>query len=164
MRILLLIICLLSFAAQAGEGLIRLPWVEAPSFQLKDLQDKSHSLDAFRGQPLVINFWASWCTACVDEMPSLNRAWRSLQADNINLIAINMGESKEIAASFATKFKLEFPILLDTEQEVSDRWRIRGMPATYILDAEGKIVFRAFGSRVWDAPVLLNKIRSLNEQ
>lgn len=161
MRQFIFALCLLlSALSQAAEGLVRLPWLEAPKVELMDLSSNKHSLAEFRGQVVVVNFWASWCGACLEEAASLNRASKLLAADGIALVAINSGEDEETVRQYQQQWQMEFPLWLDQDLKATDGFEVRGMPMTFILDAEGKIVLRALGSRQWDEPELLEKIRA----
>ena len=134
---------------------------EAPAFTLKDTEGKSVSLSDYRGRVVVINFWATWCPSCRKEMPSLNRGAAWLKKYGVELIAINVGEKPERVMKYLQQETIDFPILLDQDTEVANRWDAMRLPITYVVDKEGRLVFRALGSREWDAPELLVPIRSL---
>ncbi len=134
---------------------------EAPAFNLRDIQDNPISLADYRGKVLVINFWATWCPSCRKEMPSLNRAANWLKPYDVELIAINVGEKAERVEAYLREQPLEFPVLLDPDTEVAARWDAMRLPITYVVNPQGRIVYRALGSREWDAPELLVPIRSL---
>jgi peroxiredoxin len=134
---------------------------EAPPFSLMDTHGKTVSLNDFRGKVLVINFWATWCPSCRKEMPALNRGAAWLKKYDIELIAINVGEKKNRVTDYLEKEPVDFPILLDLDTEVSTRWDAMRLPITYVVDQEGRIVYRALGSREWDQPELLVPIRAL---
>ena len=133
----------------------------APSFSLQDLHGKTHTLKDYRGRIVVVNFWATWCPPCVLEMPSLQRAWTQLRDDDIQVLAINMGQPLEDIAVFTRKYPVDFPILLDRAVTVSDAWDVRGLPVTFVLNAQGQIVLQAMGERKWDDPALLEEVRRL---
>lgn len=134
---------------------------EAPAFTLPDMQGGTLSLADYRGKVLVVNFWATWCPPCRKEMPSLNRAAAWLKKYDVELIAINVGESADQVAKFLQQLTLDFPILLDQDTAVSTRWDATRLPITYVVDPQGRIAYRALGSREWDAPELLVPIRAL---
>lgn len=161
--LIILLALLLGHASNAREGFVRLPWVTAPDFSLQDLQGDTHNLARYKGKPLMVNFWASWCPSCRKEMPSLNRAWEKLRHEGIEVIAINVGEKRESIQPFIKLTGVKFPVLLDTDSRTAEAWPVRGLPMTFVLDPEGKLVFRAIGSREWDDDTLLDKIRALRE-
>ncbi len=162
--LIILLVLLFAHTASAREGLVRLPWVEVPDFSLQDMDGDTHNLAHYKGNPVIVHFWASWCPSCREEMPSMNRAWKKVRSEGIAMIAINVGEDKESIKSFTQATPVDFPILLDTDSKTSEAWPVRGLPMTFVLDPEGKLVFRAIGSREWDDDMLLDKVRALRHQ
>ncbi len=165
-RLLLLgglcLLSLLAFAQQPGAGLTRLPDPPpAPDFALADIDGNVFRLSEYRGRVLVINFWATWCLPCRDEMPSMQRAWEQLEAEGILLLGINVGEDEDTIFQFTADYPVDFPLLLDRDSRVIGAWAVRGLPTTFVVGPAGRIVFRAIGSREWDDPGLLAQIREL---
>ncbi len=134
---------------------------DAPDFMLRDMDENIRELDDYKGKPVIINFWASWCPPCRAELPSMNRAWKKLKNDGIEMLAINIGEDEDAIAAFIKEHPIDFNILLDESGEELENWSIRGLPTTFILDPEGHVVYMAVGGRDWDEDKLLDKIRSL---
>lgn len=85
----------------------------APAFEYPDLNDKIHKLADYKGKTLVINFWATWCPPCRKEMPSMNRAWKHLKAEGVQMLAINVGEDEANVHVYQNEHPIDFPILLD---------------------------------------------------
>ncbi|PLX60756.1 peroxiredoxin [Sedimenticola selenatireducens] len=137
------------------------PPTEAPAFTLQDTGGNRISLADYRGKVLVVNFWATWCPPCRREMPSLNRAAAWLKKYDVALIAINSGERADKVEKFLQEQPLDFPVLLDPDSTVSTQWKATRLPITYVVDPQGRLVYRALGSREWDAPELLVPIRGL---
>lgn len=162
--LIILLTLLFAHAANAGDGLVRLPWVEVPDFSLQDMDGNTHNLSRYKGKPVIVNFWATWCPSCRKEMPSMNRAWDKIRHEGIELIAINVADDRESVESFIKMTGVEFPVLLDTESKTAEAWPVRGLPMTFVVDPEGKLVFRAIGSREWDDDKLLDKVRALRSQ
>lgn len=133
----------------------------APAFELADLEDKIHRLADYKGKPIVINFWATWCPPCRKEMPSMNRAWKQLKEEGIEMIAINVGEHEADVLAFQDEHPIDFQILLDQESESLESWRIKGLPTTYIISPKGTVAYSAIGPREWDDTRILDKIRAL---
>lgn len=133
----------------------------APVLMLTDVDGKTWRLSDLRGQPVIVNFWATWCPPCRAEMPSLQRAWRQLQAEGIMVLAVNVGDSSAAVIDFSLNHGLDFPILLDADSTAMAAWPAQGLPATFIIDAKGRIAFRAIGERTWDDPQLLAEILQL---
>jgi peroxiredoxin len=160
---IILLVLLFAHTANAGEGLVRLPWVEVPDFSLQDMAGDTHNLARYTGKPVIVNFWASWCPSCRKEMPSMNRAWEKIKHEGIDMIAINVGEDRETVESFTQAIPVDFPVLLDKDSKTAEAWPVRGLPMTFVLDPDGKLVFRAIGSREWDDDLLLDKVRALRQ-
>lgn len=162
---LLLVLALLLLCNQAGFAKRTLIPVEsrpvAPEFRLPDLDGKLVSLSEFRGQVVVVNFWASWCPACIEEMPSMQRGANWLKRFNGSFIAINVGESPQAVAVFLEKMNLKIPLLFDQQLETAERWNVSQLPVSFVIDPAGRIAYRALGARQWDDPMLLVPIRAL---
>jgi peroxiredoxin len=133
----------------------------APSFKLMDMDDTTHSLADYKGKPVIINFWATWCPPCRAELPSMNRAWQKIKDEDIAMIAINVGEDEDTIFAFSGEYPIDFTVLLDESGEEINKWPIKGLPTTFVLDPEGKIVYQAVGGREWDDDALLDKVREL---
>lgn len=160
----LFLFCLLLVSAPLHAARLLSPVDEkpaAPDFTLNDSNGNPVSLADFRGRVLVINFWATWCPSCRKEMPSLDRAANWLKKYDAALIAINVGEKPKQVNRYLAEEPVGFPILLDPEMKVATEWDAMRLPVTYVIDPEGRIVYRALGSREWDAPELLVPIRAL---
>jgi len=135
----------------------------APGFELQGPHGRTHSLADMRGQPVIINFWATWCPPCRAEMPAMQRGWEVVQEEGIRVVAVNVGESKDEVGAFAQQLGLDFPLPIDTDMSVSQQWPMKGLPTTFVLDPQGRIVYRAQGEREWDDPALLDRVRALRE-
>ncbi|MCP5425183.1 MAG: TlpA family protein disulfide reductase [Gammaproteobacteria bacterium] len=160
--IILLILLLTSLAPAVAQDLTLNPDPQtAPDFRTKDVQGKVHRLTDYRGQLMVVNFWATWCPPCVREMPSLQRAWEELHRDGIQVLAINMGQSPEEIKNFLKKYPLKLPLLLDEDVKIAESWGVGGLPTTIMVDGNGRIIAEAIGPREWDEPDILDQIRAL---
>jgi thiol-disulfide isomerase/thioredoxin len=133
----------------------------APAFDLPGPDGTTHSLAAMQGKPVIVNFWATWCPPCRAEMPSMQRAWEQLKDDDVLLIAINVGESKADIDAFLAEVPVSFPLPMDETMGVSQAWPMKGLPTTFVVDPEGRLVYRAQGEREWDDPKLLDLVRAL---
>ncbi len=145
-----------------GRGLTPLPdKAPAPEFVLSDLDGRIHRLSDYQGKVIIINFWATWCPPCREEMPSMQRAWEQLREEGIEMLAINVGEDEDAVFQFTANYPVEFPLLLDQDSSVTGAWPVRGLPTTFVVDPGGRLVYRAIGGREWDDADLLTRIRAL---
>lgn len=123
---------------------------EAPDFTLLGLNGRPAQLGEFRGKLLLLNFWATWCVPCLHEMPSMERLYQTFKQTDFVLLAVAMDrQGEELARPFVEHLKLTFPVLLDRTSEVGHRYGVRGLPTTYLIDPEGRIIGAAIGAREW---------------
>jgi len=106
-------------------------------FELKSLEGKSVGLVSFRGKPLVVNFFASWCDPCRDEMPIINELAAKAAKDGYNVLGLAVDDTRAAVTEFAKESKLVFPIALDLNSTVKRAYRIFGPPATFFIDSQG---------------------------
>ena len=139
------------------------PPLAAPGFTLPDMDGEMHSLNDFRGKVVMLNFWATWCPPCRREMPSMQRLYEKYRERGLTVVAVNQFEDPDLVFEFTGRLSLEptFPILFDRESRVSEQYRVKGLPTTYLLDKAGKIRFRAIGGREFDHPEVEALIESL---
>jgi len=162
LSLFILVVSLPSIAQQAGKGLTQLPdRPQAPDFVLADIDGNQYRLSDYRGQVVIVNFWATWCPPCRAEMPSMQRAWQQLEKEGILMLGINVGEDEDTIFQFTANYPVEFPLLMDQDSRVINQWPVRGLPTTFVMSPEGKITYRAIGGREWDDPDLLAMVRAL---
>lgn len=111
----------------------------APDFLLEQLDGPDLRLSDFRGQPVVLNFWATWCAPCRKEMPQFVRAYDKYKDDGLVIIGLNLQEGRTIAQDFADDFGMDFPIVIDRDGEMRGRYHNLPLPATYFIDRDGVI-------------------------
>lgn len=133
----------------------------AAPFNLADLAGTEHRLSDYQGQVLIVNFWASWCVPCREEIPAMNRANTLLKENNVQMLAINYGEDSSTVLDFLQQTPIEFTVLLDTDNRISKAWDIKVMPTTLILNSRGKIIERVLGPREWDSPAMIERIKQV---
>ena len=165
-RVALAALFLVSFmqVAAAAEGELKAYKANtpAPALKLRDLNGKMHNLSAYRGQVVLVNFWASWCPPCLREMPSMQKLTERLAGRPFTALAINMAETPQtIRAFLATKAKINFPVLLDSDGAALKAWRVFVFPTSFIIDANGQIRYGVYGGLDWDAPEVMDKITPL---
>jgi peroxiredoxin len=115
-------------------------------FVLKDLNGNSISLSGFRGRPSLLNFWATWCEPCLEEMPMFQRVYTEWSKKGLVVLSINMGESIARVKGCAERYKLTFPVLLDKNSEVFAHYGVRVLPTTLLLDKKGVIAEKRVGA------------------
>ncbi|MBU0492502.1 MAG: TlpA family protein disulfide reductase [Chloroflexi bacterium] len=119
----------------------------APDFALQDLAGKTVHLSDYRGQAVVLNTWATWCGPCRAEMPDLEKLSVTYADRGLVVLAVNVGESQEQVAAFIQEQGYTLPVLLDTTAEaVAYPYRVRGIPTTFFIDREGRIVDTRVGA------------------
>ncbi len=125
--------------------------VEAPDFTLPDLAGKKSQLKDFRGKVVFLNFFATWCVPCRDEMPAMEQLHRTYKDKGLVVLAVDIRESGKDVRAFTQELQLSFPALLDADGSVAYTYGIRPVPATYLIGRDGKILWRAFGAQEWDS-------------
>lgn len=125
------------------------PKVEAPDFTAVDADGTEVKLSDYVGKPIVLNFWASWCSPCKSEMPEFNAAWEELEGE-VQFLMVNMTdgarETVESAREYVEGEGFTFPVLFDTKSEAAIAYSAYSLPTTYFIDAEGYVTARAVGA------------------
>ncbi len=133
----------------------------APELDLHDMDGARHRMSDYLGRVVIVNFWATWCPPCREEMPSMQRAYEQLRGEGIEMLAINIGEDEDTLFAFTADYPVEFPLLLDLDSATIQRWPVKGLPTTFVVDPEGRLAYRAIGGRAWDDSDLLATLRAL---
>ena len=121
----------------------------APDFTLPDLTEGKVSLRDFRGKLLMLNFWASWCISCREEMPAMERLYQRYKEQDFAILGLNIKDDKKRALSFVKELKITFPIGFDPKGEVGLLYGAWGIPTTYLIDTKGMALARIVGSADW---------------
>ncbi len=132
----------------------------APDFTLDGLDGQPISLRDLRGQAIVLNFWATWCPPCREEMPALERVYQARRQDGVVVLGVNQMEAKAQVQRFLDERGITFPIALDTDGEVGRAYRVRALPTTYFIDRHGVIRDMVIGGPMSEA-LLRSKIAAL---
>jgi thiol-disulfide isomerase/thioredoxin len=140
--------------AWAAGGTMK-PWPggATPPLALRDLDGKEHKLEDYKGKVVVLNFWATWCDPCREEMPAMQRLQEKL-GGKVAVLAVNYGEGPPRIKDFLKSVPVRFTMLLDRDTSTATAWKVKVLPTTLVIDPEQKIRFVAVGDVGWDtAPV-----------
>ena len=136
--------------------------VSAPDFALPDLDGKTVNLADYKGKVVLLNIWATWCPPCVEEMPSMEKLHQELKDEDFEILAVSIDVSGAKAVNpFMKKHKLSFSVLTDTEGAMKSLYQTTGVPESFIIDKQGRILEEIIGPRDWAAPGALKYFRSL---
>ena len=135
--------------------------VPAPAFELPTPDGKTLGLAGVQGKVVLLNFWATWCPPCREEMPSMERLYRELRDQGLAILAVDVQESPKQVARFMRDFQLSFPAVLDTDGKVSGLYSVRGLPTTVLIDRRGRVAGHAIGPRDWASPQAVALVRAL---
>ena len=134
----------------------------APDFTVSGLESRPLRLREFTGKVILLNFWATWCPPCKEEMPSMERLYQRYRDRDFTILAISIDtQGAGAVAQFVRTFQLTFPIGLDPKMEVADRYTVRALPTTFLIDKSGGTVGVAMGPRDWDSRAAHAAIDSL---
>jgi peroxiredoxin len=134
---------------------------EAAPLQMKTLEGRSVSLEDLRGDVVVLNFWATWCKPCEDEMPAMERLYRAYHAQGFELLAVSVDVGSDEVVAFRDRLALSFPILHDPDRKVSSKYHALRFPESWLIAPDGTLAARFIGPRDWDAPEYAAKVREL---
>lgn len=137
---------------------------EMPSFELIDMQDRQISFDSFRGRITLVNFWATWCPPCVEEVPSLNRLAERYHEQQFAVVSIDFREPAGTIAEFMQKVAVDFPVLLDEEGQASMAWKVFSLPSSFIVDGQGRLRYSANRAIDWDSPEVWHVVDGLLQE
>lgn len=133
----------------------------APQFFVKDRSGQLHSLNDFRGKVVLVNFWATWCPPCIEEMPSMDSLQKTLDQEKFSIIAISVDDSWDSVDTFIKSSDLDLNIYSDFEGKVAKLYGTHKVPETYILNKEGIVVRKILGEIDWTSPKVLSYLKEL---
>ncbi|MBC8211483.1 MAG: TlpA family protein disulfide reductase [Gammaproteobacteria bacterium] len=135
-----------------------------PELTLDDLQGKPHSLTDYKGNIVLVQFWATYCTPCRKEMPSMNRLIKKMADKPFKIIAVDMAESQDTVQQFLQQVPVDFAVLLDRDGSSIGAWKVFAAPANFILDKQGNIIYTLYGAIEWDSDEMVEKLSALTLQ
>jgi peroxiredoxin len=132
-----------------------------PDFTLPSLDGKKVSLKDFRGKVVFLNFWATWCVPCREEMPAMEKLYQEFKENNFVVLAVNVKDRKADAVNFIKELKLSYPVVIDPDAQVGLLYGAWGLPTTYLIGPKGEGLARAWGPAEWYSPAARNLIKDL---
>ncbi len=139
------LIMLLLLLLGTGPGSAREVSGAAPDFTLKSRSGENLKLSEFRGEVVMINFWASWCGPCRQEMPLLDELYQRYHPMGFTILGVNVDQDREAALRLLKEIPVNFPILFDEDNKVSERYELMAMPSTVMVDRDGNMRFVHLG-------------------
>jgi thiol-disulfide isomerase/thioredoxin len=133
-------------------------------FSLTSIDAKRYDSKAFQDKVVLLNFWATWCPPCVEEVPSLNRLHQRYAGRDLHIVSIDFRETPEQMASFLQRTPVEFPVLMDGDGQVALNWQVFSFPSSFIIDRQGRIRYSANRAIDWDSPEVWQVIEKLLEE
>lgn len=137
--------------------------MQAVPFELTSLDGARVKLSDLAGKVVLVNFWATWCGPCKEEMPSLARLQQQLDPKKFVLLTVTADLQRQGIAQFLSQAGVALPVLFDEDQEVSRSFLVRGLPTTVVIGRDGTLFGRAVGPRAWDSPEAVAMIRQAME-
>lgn len=132
-----------------------------PAIELRDINNKPYKITNYRNQVTVVNFWATWCTPCIKEIPSLNNLRSAMVDQPFQLISINYAEKATTIRDFMKMVKVDFPVLLDEQGLVSAQWKVIAFPSTFVIGKDGLIYYGVNAGIEWDTPEVLGILNKM---
>ena len=151
------------FTRQVGDSK-GLPQVKQAlaDFALPDLQGHTVQLSALRGRVVFINVWATWCPPCIEEMPTIQRLYDLLHERGLEVLAVSLDAlGMQVVGPFVREHQLSFPVLIDTQSKIERLYRTGGVPESFIVDKQGRLVEKIVGPRDWANPQMLTMFERL---
>lgn len=137
----------------------------APAFEIENLRGGNSSLADYKGKLVLLNFWATWCVPCTEEMPGMETLWQKYKEQGLEIVAISVDEgARGRIETFSKMFGINFHILLDPESEVSDLYEVSGVPTSFLIDRNGKVIARIVGTDDWLSDDAVRLIQELLAQ
>lgn len=128
---------------------------------LRNMHGKRVVRDDYRGKVTVVNFWATWCPPCVEEIPMLNRLSGKMEDQNFELLSVNFGQDKATIRDFLKKVNVEFPVLLDEGGRTSGSWNTIVLPSTFVIGPDGKFAYAVNAAIEWDSQEVVEALKKL---
>jgi len=161
--LILVVLGLYPLSGSAGE-LFKADVTLRPELNLPDLSAQPRSLDEFAGKVVLVNFWASWCTPCLEEMPAIRRLAAAMRDKPFVVIGVNVGEVRRRVQMTVQRLEIDFTTLLDKHSSVFKNWGATVLPTTYVLDQDGRVRYIGQGPLEWDRADIIELLGQLTEE
>ena len=142
--------CVLAAAGTAHCGELK-PWSggATPPLSLKDPAGQVHDLAAYRGKVVLVNFWATWCEPCRQEMPSMQNLRARFAGKPFEILAVNLMESEQKITAFSKSEMIDLPVLMDRDGAAAKLWKVRMLPVSFVVDRQGAVRYQLVGDADW---------------
>ncbi len=167
-NVLLLCLLFLGFVLAGCENIAGLKKIKrmeiskpAPDFELQDSAGNTWTLSSLKGKVVFVNFWATWCKPCRDEMPSIEALNKAMAGQPFQMLSIVFNDDLQMAESFARRLGATFPVLANPDSELTGAYMITGVPETFLIDAEGILRHKFIGPYDWDTWEKRNLVQEL---
>jgi thiol-disulfide isomerase/thioredoxin len=155
--------CLLLNGAARADSTRFIPWNDAttPALALNDLAGRPHTLADYRGSVVLVNFWATWCEPCREEMTSMRALHQRLAGRPFAILLVNFGETRMRVSEFVKRESLAFSILLDPNQDASRAWRVRVLPSSFLVAPDSRVRYGVIGEIDWASAGAVDVVQAL---
>ncbi len=131
---------------------------KAGGFNLEGVDGRKISLDNYKGKFVLLNFWATWCAPCRKEMPAMSNLHNEFGGEGLEVVGVHVGPSLAGVKKFLEAVPVSFTILLDKDMSLAN-WGVQGLPTTFLINPEGKLIYKAIGEREWDSPAMVKFLK-----
>ena len=133
----------------------------AQNFSLNDIDGEKFELNNSKGNWVFLHFWASWCGPCREEMPAIQQLADNMKGEKFQIVMINTAEDEDTVFEFLGSINVDLNSLLDVDGLVTEVWKPRGLPTSFLIDPKGKVKYQAIGGREWGSPIYVNFLKKL---
>ncbi|MBL7002628.1 MAG: TlpA family protein disulfide reductase [Gammaproteobacteria bacterium] len=165
LALIFVVFTMLSVNAWSATGQLK-PYkghLKAPQFSLKDINGKTHSLSDYKGNVVLLQFWATYCAPCRKEMPTMNRLIKKMEGKAFKILTVNMAEDEASVKQFLSEVKVDFPVLMDVDGALLSEWKVFAAPANFIIDKKGNILYTLYGGIEWDNEQMVENMKKLSQ-
>ena len=161
LRVVAALVLATAACAGAAAELRRWDGGATPPLALEDLEGRPHSLADYHGKVVLVNFWATWCEPCREEMPSIERLRNSLEGEPFEVLAVNLAEPLSRIEKFVAQLPLGFPLLRDRDGAAGKAWKAKLLPASFLIGRDGRIRYVAYGELDWSSDAVRARVAEL---